>query len=164
MKNLNERLIKLLNYRIEQEEYSSRLYKEMSIWLDYNGYFGAASLWKKYSNEEIKHAEWAYQFLLDLDYKPEVPALKKPECDCSSLIEVVQKSYKHEQDITEQCQNLAQEAFSAGDYMTLHLAQKYLDEQTEELAKLVYWLDRLEAFGTSQENLRLLDNEMKDAD
>lgn len=164
MNKLNERLIKLLNYRIEQEEYSSRLYKEMSIWLNYEGYSGASKLWSKYSNEELNHAEWAYNYLLDLDYKPEVPAIKKPECQCSSLQEVIQRSYDHEQKITAQCQALAQEAFAAADFMTLHLAQKYLDEQVEEIAKMVYWLDKLNAFGTSSESLRLLDNEMNNAD
>jgi ferritin len=47
--------------------------------------------------------------------------------------------------------------------MSLNVALWYLNEQTEELAKTKYWLDRLEAFGSDKTALRLLDNEMGEA-
>ena len=46
----NDKLLKLLNYRINQEEYSSRIYYAMSVWLDNAGYTSAAQLWKAYSD------------------------------------------------------------------------------------------------------------------
>lgn len=153
-------LIKLLNYRIQQEEYSSRLYKSMSVWLNVNGFAGAAKLWESYSEEELKHAKWAYEYLTDLNILPEVPALMQPVDKFKSLSDIVILSYKHEVEITAQCQSLAQEAQQLGDYMTLNLAQKYLKEQQEELAKTNYWIDRLKAFGTEKTALRLLDDEM----
>ena len=64
--NISENLIKILNYRIVQEEFSSRLYKAMAIWLDFKGFNGAAKLWNTYSEEELKHANWAYEYLLDI--------------------------------------------------------------------------------------------------
>jgi len=33
-------VIDILNYRIEQEEYSSRIYHSMAMWLNDNGYMG----------------------------------------------------------------------------------------------------------------------------
>ena len=162
MKNISEKVIKLLNFRIEQEEFSSRLYKAMSIWLEYNGYLGAAKLWDKYSDEELIHAEWAYEYLLDLDIMPEVPELRKPDTEFGGLVDIIQRSYDHETKVTDQCQEFAKGAFTEGDYMALELAQKYLKEQQEELAKTTNWLDRIEAFGSSKEALRLLDNEMGD--
>lgn len=161
--NISEKLIQILNYRIVQEEYSSRLYKSMSIWLDFTGYNGAAKLWKKYSEEELKHAEWAYEYLLDMDVKPDVPALEKPDGTFTDLVQIINKSYEHEQKVTEQCQNFAQEAFKAGDYMALELAQKYLKEQQEELGKTSYWINRIKVFGTSQVVLQEIDEEMSEA-
>lgn len=158
--NISEGLIKLLNYRIVQEEFSSRLYKAMSIWLNFKGYSGAAALWAKYSSEEQTHADWAYTYLLDMDIKPEVPALEKPDNEFAGLVEIINKSYEHEQKVTEQCQKFADSAWKEGDYMALELAQKYLKEQQEELAKTNYWVDRIEIFGQSNEALFLLDNEM----
>ena len=121
--NISDKLIRIINYRIEQEEYSSRLYRSMYVWLNYNGYLGAAKLWKQYSDEEMKHAEWAYEYLLDLDVLPEVPAMKKPDCNCTSLEEVIHKSYEHEQRVTQQCQEFAQIAMEENDFMTLHFAR-----------------------------------------
>jgi len=53
---LSESMVKLLNYRVEQEEFSSRLNLAMSTWLDDKGFVGAAKLSKQYSDEEIVHA------------------------------------------------------------------------------------------------------------
>ncbi len=56
--------IDYLNYRVQQEEYSSRIYLSMSMWLNNKGYVGAAALWRKYSDEEMAHAEWSRTYLL----------------------------------------------------------------------------------------------------
>lgn len=157
---IHDELITLLNYRIEQEELSSRIYLAMSIWADVNGYAGAAKVWKGYSQEELNHAQWAYSYLVDLDILPTVPPLKQPISEFKSLPDIIIASYKHELEITSQCQDFAQKALALGDHMTLELAQRYLKEQVEELAKTNYWVDRLKAFGTDKIALRLLDDEM----
>ena len=135
----------------------------MSIWLDFKGFNGAAKLWSKYSQEELKHAEWAYEYLLDMDIKPEVPSLEKPDNEFDGLTDIVYRSYEHEQEVTRQCQELASAAWKDGDFMALELAQKYLAEQQEELAKTNYWINRLTAFGSDPVLLRELDEEMGEA-
>ena len=157
---INDKMIELLNYRIQQEELSSRLYLAMSVWLDVNGYIGAAKKWKEYSDEERNHADWSYKYLLDLNIKPTVPALEQPEVDFKGLPDIIIKSYKHEIEITKQCQEFAKEANSIGDFMTLELAQRFLKEQVDELAKTNTLVDKLKAFGTDKIALRLLDNEL----
>jgi ferritin len=160
---ISENMIKLLNFRIEQEEYSSRLYKAMGICMDYKGYSGAAKLFKKYSDEEAAHAEWAYSYLLDLDIRPTVPAIQAPPPEFEGLLQVIDKAYKHELMITKQCEELAKAALTEGSFMTLALAQKYLKEQVEELSKVIFWLDRIEVLGGSKitpDGLFLLDKEM----
>jgi ferritin len=157
---ISDKMIELLNYRIQQEEASSRLYLAMSLWLDINGYFGAAKKWKEYSEEERKHAEWSYKYLLDLNIKPTVPALEEPEAEFKGLPDIIIRSYKHELEITKQCQNFAKEANAVGDFMTFGLAQKFCTEQVDELAKTNALVDRLKAFGTDKIALRLLDNEL----
>lgn len=157
---IKDELIQLINYRIEQEEYSSRLYLAMSVWLDLNGYNGAAKLWKSYSDEELQHAGWSYKYLADLNIKPTVPAIEQPEQEYKGLPQIILDSYKHEIEITRQCQELAKKATESGDYMTLEFAQRFLKEQVDELAKTNYWVDRLKAFGQEKDVLRLLDDEM----
>lgn len=155
---IKEKLIEFLNYRIEQEGYSSRLYRAMAIYLDYVGYAGAAKRWKQYSDEERVHEEWAIQFLLDLDIKPKLPALKEPPCEYKGgLPEIIKMSMDHEIEVTNQCNEMAKVAMKEGDFMLMEFAQKYLTEQREEIAKISYLVDVLETFGTSKEALRLLD-------
>lgn len=157
---ISKKIESLINYRIVEEEKSSRLYLAMSKWLGFNGYTGAEKLWAKYAGEEMTHAGWAYTYLEDLDLLPIVPALEKPLVSFAGLKDIIEKSYDHEMIITEQCNGLAKAAQAEGDYITLELAQKYLREQSEEISKITHWKDRLDAFGDSKEALRFLDNEM----
>lgn len=158
--NLKPESVVLLNLRIKNEELSSRIYLQMSNELNFYGYAGAAKLWKKYSDEEKAHAEKVYEFLLDNDHLPETPALEKVKTYDGNFIEIIKASYLHEQQITKECSDLYVNALKVGDILTVGLAQWFVNEQVEELAKSKYWLDRLEAFGDSKEALRFLDNEM----
>ena len=153
--------IKLLTYRIQQEEQSSRLYKQMSLWLNNKGYLGAAELWSKYSKEEMSHAEWSMTYLLSFGLEPQLEDLDKPTFKATTLVDIVKLSYAHEEDISVQCNQLAKSANSQSDYMLLSLALKYVAEQVEELDKLQTILDMIDVFGTSKESLFLLDNKLK---
>jgi ferritin len=155
-----QKVIAKLQYRINQEEQSSRIYKAMSVWLNLNGFKGAAKLWQKYSDEELKHAEWAYERLLDLNILPVVNNIDRPQSEFKGLANVIALSYAHEVDITRQCQELTQVCMDEGDFMDMELAQRYCKEQAEELAKTQSWIDKLTAFGEDKIALRLLDNEM----
>lgn len=158
---INFNIIKLLNFRIEQEEQSSRIYSAMSNWLNLNGFLGASKLWKKYSEEELVHAGWTYQFMLDLNILPPTPELKTPQVDgFKGLPQIIALSLAHEMKITKQCNELAKACLSEGDFLSFELAQRYCKEQIDEIAKLQTFVDKLNAFGESNEVLRLLDNEM----
>lgn len=154
---ISDKIIGLLNYRIEQEEFSSRLYLAMSVWLGWMGYAGAEKLWAKYSDEEMVHSKFAYNYLLDLNIKPTVPAIKEPQQEFKNLPQIIALSYKHEVDITNQCNALANAALAEADMMTFQLAQQYVKEQVEELSKTQFLLDQLEIFGDDKIALRLLD-------
>lgn len=157
---ISKKIEDLINFRIVEEEKSSRLYLAMSKWLNFHGYTGAGKLWAKYSDEEMIHAKKAYSYLEELDILPKVPSLEEPQAEFKGLKDICKLSYDHELLITQQCNELATSALEEKDFMTLALAQWYLTEQTEEIGKTVYWLDRVDAFGESKEALRLLDNEM----
>lgn len=157
---LSEDCLKYLQNRIKQEELSSRVYLSMSMWLNNSGYMGAASLWLKYSKEEMTHADWAREYLLAMGVTPATPELKAPIQKYKGLPEIIQLSYDHEILITKQCKEMATEAFKKGDHMLYQLTLKYLNEQLEENDKMQTWMDKLEAFGTDRVALRLLDNEM----
>ena len=157
---LSEAMVKLLNYRIEQEEYSSRLYLAMSTWLDDKGFVGAAKLFKQYSDEETVHAIKAKNMLLANGLRPITPALQKPKQDFLSLPDVIISALEHEKEITRQCYELTKAAHTEDNYMVVELGLWYCKEQAEELNKVQYLMDRLEAFGEELVMLRELDEEM----
>lgn len=159
---ISDKLVELLQFRINQEEQSSRIYRAMSEYLTYNGFIGAGKLWKKYSEEELKHAEWAYDLLSNLDILPIVDKITRPNLNFDGLCDVIQQSYEHEVLITQQCNELFVAAMGEGCGMVTQLALKYQAEQVEELGKMTKWLDRIDAFGDDKAVLRLLDNEMNE--
>ena len=153
-------VIDILNFRIENEENSSRLYHAMSIWLNDNGYMGASKAWQKDADDEMGHATWAKEYLLDMGIQPRIPALREPVQTFTGLPDIIRQSYKHEIDVTNQCNALANNALKTGDNLLYQLANKFLQEQQEELGKLQTLLDKLEAFGEDKIAMRLLDNEL----
>lgn len=159
---LSDDCLATLNYRIQQEEYSSRIYLAMSMWLNNNGYVNAAKIWKKYSQEELTHADWAREYLLAMGVQPQTPSLDEPTETFTGLPEIIRMSFDHEITVTEQIKALADCAFKNGDHMLYQLTQTYLKEQVEEHDKTQNWVDQLAAFGEDKIAMRLLDHEMKD--
>lgn len=157
---ISESLVNLCNFRIQQEEYSSRIYLAMSKWLNNKGYLGASSLWEKYSKEELEHAEIIYNFLLDLGIQPIVPELERPQQSFESLMEIVNLSYEHEVEIYKQCSELAKVSYSEGQMMLYPIALNLTKEQAEEVSKLQNWLDMFASFGTSPDVLMMIDEKM----
>jgi len=157
---ISDECIPLLNYRIQQEELSSRIYKAMSMWLNNEGYTGAAALWLKYSNEELVHADWARDYLLSMGVQPDTPKLDMPAQSFTGLPQIIKDSYDHEIVVTEQIKVLADHALKYKDHMLYQLTLKYLAEQVEEHDKTQTWLDKLRTFGEDPIALRLLDNDM----
>ena len=157
---MSQRLVDLCNYRIQQEEYSARIYKAMSKWLENKGYFGSAKLWAKYSSEEIDHAEKFYDYLLKFGIQPIVPNLDQPQQAYMSLQEIVNMSYDHEVEVYRQCKELAMAALEEQDLMLYPLALKFTEEQSEELEKLQNIKDLLESFGSNPSSLLLIDSKL----
>jgi ferritin len=157
---LSNAIIKLLNYRVEEEENSSRLYLSMSLWLTNAGYLGAGKLFEKYSGEELLHASKAREMLLANGIQPFTASLKEPAQEFESLPKVINAAYIHEVEITKQCYELTKASYGENNYMVAELGLWYSKEQVEELDKFQNMLDRLEAFGEGSDLLRELDDEM----
>lgn len=152
--------IDILNFRIEQEEYSSRLYQAMSLWLNNNGYMGAAKVWQADADGEMVHAGWAKTFLLDMGVNPKTPALKEPPQVFGGLPDIIKQSFAHEVLVTKQCNDLASHAMKYANHLLYQLGIKYMQEQQEELGKVQTLVDKLEAFGEDKLAMRFLDNEL----
>jgi ferritin len=130
------------------------------MWLNNKGYQGAAALWRKYSDEEMKHADIARTYLLSFGIQPVTPRLDQPKQNFTGLPSIVKLSFDHEIEVSNQIKDMANHALSDGDHMLYELCLAYLKEQVEEHDKMQNWMDQLEAFGTDKIALRLLDTVM----
>lgn len=163
VKLLSPEIIAKVNYRINQEELSSRIYLGMAIYADYHGFAGMAKLWYKYAEEELTHAKMYYEYLLDMDIQPEVGTLVSQPRDYSGMVDIIEKSYEHEIEVTKQINELYHMASAEGCATLMELTLRNQKEQVEEIGKTTFWMDQLEAFGDSPEALRLLDERMMEA-
>jgi len=159
---ISEKSIELLQYRIRQEELSSRIYLAMSMWLNNSGYKEMAEVWLKYSKEELTHGDWSRDYLLSMGVQPLTSELEAPDQTFTGIPQIVQLSYDHEIEVTNQCKELASHALKEGDHMLHQLALKYLTEQVEEHDKMQRWTDELNVYGTDKIAMRLLNMSMKD--
>jgi len=134
---LSPETIELLNYRIQQEQFSSRIYEAFALWLENESLPNLASLYEKYAQEELIHAKWAKEHLLSYNIKPKLKPLYDPEIafSFSSIQNILDLTLQHEKDITNQCNALAAHALKNGDHILYSLATKYCKEQAEELNK-----------------------------
>ncbi len=138
---LSKEAVSSLELRIQHEEFSSRLYEDMSLWFDDKGYKNLSKLYKKYSDEELTHAGWAKQFLLSYKIKPCLKPLQSPESEYAGCKAILEATLAHETMITKECEALSLDALKRSE-MTLHsLGMKYCAEQIEEMDKAYTLLD-----------------------
>jgi ferritin len=159
---LNKKIIEALNYRIQQEEASSRIYEQFALWLDNAGFKNFAALYYKYAHEELGHAKFAKDHLLAYGEEPTLTKLPAPDLDFNSLKEILNLTLEHEQEITRQCNELTKLAASLDDFPTMTLGLKYCAEQVEELDKAQTFVDQIETFGDSKEAMLTLEHNVKD--
>jgi len=159
---LNKKIVDLLNYRIQQEEHSSRIYEQFALWLDDKGFKNFAALYYKYAHEELAHAKFAKDHLLAFGVQPELTKLPAPDMQFDSLKEILNLTLEHEQEITKQCNGLTKTAAALDDFPTMTLGMKYCAEQVEELDKAQTFVDMIETFGDSKEAMLTLEHNVKD--
>ena len=157
---ISARCLELLQFRNHEEEKSARLYEDMYMYLKNIGFTNFGNLWHKYAHEELVHADWAREYLLSLGIQPELRPMPLLKGEYTSLVDIIEKSYQHEIDITEQCKALGKAALEDGDILLYQLAVKYLNEQIEEIDKMQTWMDKLNTFGKDIASLHRLELEL----
>jgi len=138
---LDQKVIETLNYRIQQEEDSARLYEQISLWLNNKGMINLSKLYKKYADEENSHAGWSKSYLLDHRITPELRILKKVGTEFIDVKQILDLTLSHELDVTRQVTELAELALEEGNHVLYSLATKYCAEQQEEHGKATTNLD-----------------------
>ena len=163
MRRLTPEIATMIQTQIVNESNNVRLYRSMSEFLKFNGWTGAAKLWKKYSDQEQGHADKLCQYLQDRNWQPLTQSLAAYPKEFGSLESVINQSYLHEIEVTNQINTISESAFNEPDQPTFTFMQWFVNEQIEEEAKMLEWVSRIQAYKDSNSDLILLDKEMKHA-
>lgn len=140
-KLLSQEIIDIMNYRIQQEEASCRIYEQMKLWFEDKGYSNLAKLYEAYMADELTHAGWSKSFLLDYGLMPSLKALPSPDAEYECHTDIFEETLKHEILITEQVSELATKSLKWNNFVLHSLALKYCAEQQEEVGKAINLLD-----------------------
>lgn len=157
---LSQPMIDRLNEQINLEMLSSHLYLQMSSWCAYKALDGCAALLSQHADEEMMHMRRLISYLQETGGFALVGGMEAPPREFSSLQEMFEKVYAHEQFITSKINDLVHLAHTEPDYATLQFLQWYVAEQHQEEFLFKSILDKMMLIGTEDRGLFWIDREI----
>ena len=133
---LSKSITSVLNKQIENELYSSQVYRSFSAWLDDKGWIGGSELFFKYADEELGHMSKIYKYLYEKNARALVPNVKNVPQEFNDIRDLVEKALEHEMRVTKNWNEIANKAKSEDDNDTYSFALGYVNEQREEEEKI----------------------------
>lgn len=153
----SEKLEKAVNEQIKNELYSGYLYLAMAAQCESMNLKGFAHWLKVQAKEELGHAMRLYDFVNDRGGRVVFEAIEKPPVEYTSLREMFETVYQHEQKVTGLINKLYEMAKEENDYpLQVHL-QWFIDEQVEEEKNASEIVAMLKLAGESGSGLLMLD-------
>jgi ferritin len=157
---LKKPVLEKLNEQIGHEFFSSNLYLQMSAWCADQGLDGCAAFLRVHSQEEMGHMFRLFDYVIESDEKPLLPALEQPQADYESVQNLFEEILEHEKMISAKIAELVEVAFSEKDFFTFNFLQWYVSEQHEEEALARSNLDKLRLVGTEGRGIFFFDAEL----
>ena len=115
---LKEKMLNALNEQVNAEQYSALLYLSMSAWFSDKGLPGFANWMYVQYQEELTHANKIFNYVVERNGKALVKAIKQMDTEFDDIIDVVEKTLKHEQHVTSLINNLVDIAVEERDHAT----------------------------------------------
>lgn len=157
----NKRIEKMINDQINAELYSSYLYLAMSAYCSELGLAGFANWLKIQAQEEMCHADFMFNYLIERNARVTLDAIQKPPVDWNNIIEVFEETLKHEQYVTSRINDILNAALEEKDHATASFYKWFIDEQVEEESTASDVLSKLKLTKAEGAALFYLDQEMQ---
>ena len=146
---LSKKVAKKLNEQVAKEMYAANLYLSMSSWCYTHRFDGAGKFLFDHAGEESDHAKKIITYLNETDSKVIITEVAAPESNFNGLLDVFEKTYAHEQKITQSINNLVDCTLQSKDYPTFNFLQWYVSEQHEEEALFRGIVDKIKLIGSN---------------
>ncbi|AFY49110.1 ferritin-like protein [Nostoc sp. PCC 7524] len=157
---LSQAMIDRLNQQINLEMYSSHLYLQMSSWCAYKALDGCATFLSQHADEEMMHMRRLLNYLHETGSLAVITGMQAPPSHFTSLRELFEQIYEHEQSITHKINDLVHLANTEPDYSTLQFLQWYVAEQHQEEYLFKGILDKINLIGTEGQGIFFIDREL----
>lgn len=151
---------KKLNHQMNLELYSALLYQQMAAWASAHSFDGAAAFLYAHSKEELEHKQKLFSFMCDAGTMPVIEAVKAPDHQFDSLVDVFKKTLTHELFITKSINEVVDVALTEKDFCTFTFLQWFVSEQHEEEKLFKSIVDKIEMIGKDGHGLLVFDKEL----
>ena len=158
---LKEKMLNALNEQINAEQYSALLYLSMSAWFSDNGLPGFANWMYVQYQEELTHANKFFKYVTERGGKVILKSIAQMDTEFRDVIDIFEKTLKHEQHVTSLINNLFDIAIEERDHATQSFLKWFVDEQVEEEANAQEILDTLKLIGGQGNGIFMLDRELR---
>jgi ferritin len=155
-----EKLAQAMNTQIKNELESYYIYLSMAAWFHGQSLDGMAKWMRAQAHEEMIHAMKFFDHIIDRGGKVELQNLKQIKTEWSSVAEVWQDAYAHEQFISSKINELTTIAREAKDYPAEPLLAWFCDEQIEEEANSGKIATEIKRIGSDQTAILMMDREL----
>ncbi len=147
----------VLNKQINAEFWSAYLYLSMSAWCETQGLKGFANWMRVQFQEETSHAIKILDYVLTRQGEVKLEPIAAVEQSWSSLLNMFEEVYRHENLVTDLIGNCYEVAVSERDHATASMLQWFIDEQTEEESNASEIIDQIKLVGEKGEGIYHLD-------
>lgn len=149
-----------LNKQVNAEFYSSYLYLSMAADFESKNLPGFANWMYVQAQEEWGHGMKIFSYINEQGGTVKLEAIKGPQTEWKSPLEIFEDSYKHEQYVTSLIHNLVTLANEEKDYATQIFLQWFVTEQIEEEASASDIVGKLKMIGDAPHGLFMIDREL----
>lgn len=157
---LSQSMTDALNKQINWEMYSSNLYLQMSSWCAFKGLDGSAAFLNEHALEERTHMQKLLTYVNETGGLAILGQIDAPPTQFQSIRDVFEKTFHHEQLVTEKINELVDLASREKDYATLQFLQWYVAEQHQEEFLFKGILDKIEMIGLEGQGIFFIDREI----
>ena len=157
---LSSEMYQALNGHLNKELFSANLYLNMSAAAAGLGFKGSATWFMVQYQEEMVHFMKFYTYVNSQGAQAAVTAMPAPAASFSSLLDMFERTFAHEQSITKWLNELLDLAAGEKDHATQIFLQWFVTEQVEEEENDREIIAKLKLIGDNGQGLLMLDNEL----
>ena len=157
---MESKLLKGLNEQYNFEIESGYIYISMAHHVKEKGMDGFAHFFYKQAQEEFEHAEKLRNFLFEIDEKPVLEGIKKPQEDFGNFTDTFKTALEHEKEVTKRIENIYELALKEKNYVVVEFLNWFLKEQVEEEDNMRTIVEVLENLKDGYTGLYLYDKEL----